>query len=187
VNRTYRENGRAPLYLRYEQQANPQPAYLELTEDGQVIVDSTGEIGNAVPVSVWHQRDLRWSIPHDLTSAGIDQMLEAVLPLLEELYDHHTVKWDGSNMVGELDDRGRELSDEIDRLLREDYERAAIWDAGDWVHQAWHEVVEEYREAEDRAAYLERLEEEAEGDGVVLVNVGKLEQALEAEAEADSA
>jgi hypothetical protein len=183
VNRSYRDNGRAPLYLRYERQANPQPAYLELTEDGQVIVDSKGEIGNAMPVSVWHQRDLRWPVPHDLTPAGIDQMLDAVLPLLEELYDHHTVGWDGSNFVGSLDERGRELSEEIDRLVHEDYERANIYDACEWANSAWHELVADYREAKDREAYLERLEEEAEEDGVVLVNIGKLEQALDREIE----
>jgi hypothetical protein len=179
VNRSYRDNGKAPLYLHYERQANPQPAYLWLTEDSQVIVDSTGEIGNAVPMSVWHQRDLRWPVPHDLTPAGIDQILDAVLPLLEELYDHHTVEWDGSNMVGELDDRGRKLSDEIDRLLHEEYERAAIWDASDWVHQAWHEVVEEYRKAEDKDAYMKQLKADAARDGITLVGISKLQLALE--------
>lgn len=49
----------APLYHQYPQQSQPQPAYIEITEDGDVSAGYSGEIGGAVPMAVWHHRTLR--------------------------------------------------------------------------------------------------------------------------------
>ncbi|MFW6312573.1 MAG: hypothetical protein ACOC2N_01650, partial [Spirochaetota bacterium] len=67
IDRRYREHGPAPLYHQYDGQTTPQPAYLELTEDGEAWVDYSPEIGGAVPARVYDGRDQRWAIPNTLS------------------------------------------------------------------------------------------------------------------------
>lgn len=51
-----------PVFLKYEGQTKPQPAYIEMDSAGVVIASANPEIGNAVTMDVWHQRTLQWSI-----------------------------------------------------------------------------------------------------------------------------
>ena len=47
----------APLYLRYSGQTNPQPAHIEIDpEEKTITAEANPEIGNAVPMNVWHGR-----------------------------------------------------------------------------------------------------------------------------------
>lgn len=49
IDRDYRDKGVAPLYRQYDGQLKPQPAYIELDEDGTV---RAGYSGASVPASV---------------------------------------------------------------------------------------------------------------------------------------
>ena len=93
INRNYRQKGRVPLYERYADQIDSQPARLTMDEDGKVEVGVSGGIGNSISIDVWNGRTLTWRLPNCLSVQGIDALLDKVEPLLKELYRHHTVVW----------------------------------------------------------------------------------------------
>lgn len=162
----------APLYSRYQGQINAQPAYVELDEDGNVSADYSGEIGNAVPMTVWHRRTLRWSVSNQVRGDELADLLESdeVVALLERVYLGHTVEWDGNNHTGSLDDDARAASDELDTIFGEapnsGNDGSGVWDAGEWLDGAgllgsWSgkpldEAVSEIQEqAESDSVYLD--------------------------------
>ncbi|MFP4012414.1 MAG: hypothetical protein ACLFUM_11990 [Spirochaetaceae bacterium] len=173
IDRRYRENGPAPLYHQYDGQTAPQPAYLELTEEGEVTVDYDAENG-IVPARVFEGRDIRWAIPNTLSVAGIDALLDELEPLLRQLH-------------GSTGHRAFELEMSVEAITdkyaetTEPPEHEQIADAVEWVNPAWSETVDEYMLAEDKAAYLMGLSLSAEKDGLVLVNVDRLRDALDRE------
>lgn len=165
INRDYREAGKLPLFHQYEGQTQPQPAYLEVEADGEVRVDWNGEIGNAVPFSVWHKRTLRYDISNQLTVAGIDALIEDIAPLIEEMLDHFEIVWDGNNNVGRLDERGADLDAKINDICRTDTRYYYGYEIGDavgveWFYGSEKEVIDEYRNAEDKAAWFKELKDD---------------------------
>lgn len=129
--------GIAPLHHRYPGQAGPQPAYIELTEDGKVLADFNAELGNAMPAAVWHRRTLRWPLPPDVRGEALTAFLAdpAALALLQRVHAGHSVEWDGSNHVGRLDEDARAASDKFAELIERDLagDEAAVWDANEWL------------------------------------------------------
>ena len=93
-----------PLYQRYQLQSQAQPAFMELDLDGRVTFRYNPEVGNAVPVDVYHRRTLRWDVHNCMTVDEIKTVFDDVLPLLERIHAGHDVKWDGSNLVGVFSD-----------------------------------------------------------------------------------
>jgi hypothetical protein len=152
-----------------------------MTEDGAVSVDYSGEIGNAIPAYVWHDRILRWRIPNDLSPAGIDHLMDDVQAELQALHNGHSIEWDGNNHVGRLTNEAREISEVLVQRLRdrEDYDRTKIWDAAEWLRSVWDETVAEYWAAPNKPAYMESLISVAMSDGIHLVGLGALEQRLQ--------
>ena len=76
----------APLYCRYPHQTEPQPAYVQLDEDGDVTTGYSGEIGGGVPAHVWHGRTLRWTVPASVQGDVLADLLAGdALPLLQRL------------------------------------------------------------------------------------------------------
>ena len=126
-------NETLPVYLKYERQSNPQPAYVELSEDGVVTAGANPEIGNAVTMDVWHCRTLQWSIDPGLTGAQIAAAVLSALPLLERVHAGHTVEFDGSNMGGTLTDDAAEASAELGRMLEKLRSEVNVWSAADWL------------------------------------------------------
>jgi hypothetical protein len=126
----------APLYDRYPGQTTPQPGYLDLDEDGNVTYGTVAEIGNAVPMHVWHGRIIRWTMPSDIRGKTLHRLLTGKLPgLLERVHAGHSVEWDGSNHVGRLDDDASAARDEIERILDDldEYDRAQVLDVEEWL------------------------------------------------------
>ena len=72
---------KAPLYHVYPQQLYPQSAFISLDESGTVSADYDGEIGNAVPMNVWHGRTMRFAIPCDLSGDAIIDLVNEARPL----------------------------------------------------------------------------------------------------------
>jgi len=182
IDRGYRDNGPAPLSHQYDGQHEPQPAYISLDEDGEVRVDYSGELGNARPMSVHLGRTIRWRVPSNLSVDGIDWLLERLMPLLERVHTGHTVAWDGSNNSGTLSEDGREASEDIeqtiDGIVDNDSYMTPLCDACEWVSAQWEVVVDGYRKATDKSAYLDLLVSIARDDGITLVNVDKLTREL---------
>lgn len=127
----------APLYCRYPHQTEPQPAYVQLDEDGDVTTGYSGEIGGGVPAHVWHGRTLRWTVPASVRGDVLADLLAGdALPLLQRVHAGHSVQWDGNNHCGTLDDDARTASDELAALLsglEDEADNVPVWDVADWL------------------------------------------------------
>ena len=138
----------APLFHRYPQQTEPQPAYVQLDEVGDVTAGHSGEIGGGAPAHVWHGRTLRWSVPASVRGDVLADLLAGdALPLLQRVHAGHSVQWDGNNHCGALDDDARTASDELAALLsglEDEGDIAPVWGVADWLFTActlldhWH-------------------------------------------------
>lgn len=126
----------APLYDRYEREARPQPAYIELDSDGEISADWSGEIGNGVPAAVWRRQRLRWYVPSEISGGGLRILIEDLRPLLERVAAGHSVEWDGSNWVGRLSNDAEAADEEIRDRLEQDaqsIETVEVWEAEAWL------------------------------------------------------
>lgn len=130
-------NEPAPLYRRYPRQTSPQPAHVEIDEDGTVSADYSGEIGYAVPMCVWHSRTLRVPVSCYVSGQALTDYLQDAdtLALLQRIHDGHSVNWDGSNHVGELDGDATAALNDLERALddlgRDESALVVVWDAGE--------------------------------------------------------
>ena len=132
-------SGDCPVYMHYSGQTEAQSAYLELIPHEGGIADLSAyynpEIGDSIPMSVYHGTVLRWRIPNDLTCAGINALVSDILPMLRQIAGGYSDRWDGSNWIGSLTNDAQAASDELERIVwelePEEYERHEIWDAAD--------------------------------------------------------
>lgn len=126
------------LYHRYPGQTNPQGCYIGLdTRDGSVWADWDGEIGNAVPMSVWHGLVRRWHIP-PLLAAEVNRLLDEIKPLLQRVIDGAEAEWDGNNIVGRYDDDAQDAAAEINQIIEARYQTVddgLLWEPQDWWWQ----------------------------------------------------
>jgi hypothetical protein len=106
--------GQTPLYMQYGGQHQPQDAYIEIHANGEIHFDYNSEIGNAVPMSVWHGQIRRIAIPNDLTSKGYADLFDYISDLLQILVDGMDDRWDGSNWVGTLTEEAQDTLDWLD-------------------------------------------------------------------------
>lgn len=129
------------LYEQYAGQHAPQPAYVQLTEDGTVSAYASGEIGGGAPAHVWHNRTLRWSINPSVDAVALADWIHAdedVLELLERVHAGHDVAWDGSNMRGSLDADATAASEQLERVITEFGETytIAVWQSAEYIQSA---------------------------------------------------
>jgi len=108
-----------PLYCYYDGRYQSQMAYIELDEEGDVRARYNPEIGNGVPADVYNGLTRRWTISREvaryLPRTTVCEFLDRLAPLLERVCQGHSVRWNGSNNVGRLDDDALEASKLIDR------------------------------------------------------------------------
>lgn len=181
--------GLAPLYCQYDGQSQPQPAYIQLAEDGTVSADYSGEIGNGVPMRVWHNIDLRWRVDGRVKADVLRDLLTDTLAAdLASVHAGHDVDYhrDSANRTGRLSDEAQEASDRIEAALRDldpdDLDQ--VWSAGDWIANAHiSDLVEPGESVADAAV---RLTEEARAEGVLLDGDLEAEIADRIEREADN-
>jgi hypothetical protein len=127
-----RGDDRAPLYNHIPGQAQPNPAFVAIEEDGDVWADEARS-GNGVPADVWHQRTLRLTVPADVDGQKLADYLErGGRALLERIHAGHEVDWDGSNRVGKLTDDARDAIEQIEREM-DDLPRVEVWTASEWL------------------------------------------------------
>jgi hypothetical protein len=100
---------KTPVFFQYKGQCFPQPAYLELDPmlPGEIVLtaDCSGELGNGVPMDVWHNLILRFGIPSQVTRKALNALKkdEKLIVMLEQLRDDYDQVWDGNNYVGKFD------------------------------------------------------------------------------------
>ena len=151
---------------------------LDIEDDGVSIWIKTEYGNDGVPMSVWHGRTRRFTLATgqkiiDLDAARID-LAEGgkVAVLIDRIQAGLDSDWNGSNMVGTLtadaDDAEDELRDMIEReQLNWGDDAWALWDIGEWLASARHEITSEMTD-DDIAAWAEEAERNAASDNVIL-------------------
>jgi len=96
-----------PVLFQYQGQCLPQPAYLELDPtkctNGLIChADYSGEIGNAVPMSAWHNRVFRIPVSPQVSRRGLKALEKDAkfITLVDHLVDSWEEVWNGNNYVG---------------------------------------------------------------------------------------
>ena len=120
--------GKAPLYCKYPQQLQPQPAYLEITPEGELGADYNAELGG-IPADVWHKRRIWITLPANISAETIEGFVSDNLDKLQELYNSLVIDWDGRNFVGTFNE---DLYEELQQLAN-DMDRCDVWSARDYV------------------------------------------------------
>jgi hypothetical protein len=128
--------GLAPLYHRFHNQTNPQPAFIEIDPAGRrVYADYSGEIGGGMPESVWHNRAYRFSVSPYVSGSALTQYMESdeFKALVGRICRGHKIRWDGNNLRGHLSYAGCEAIFEIERNLQ-DLDQDQVRDAYEWLY-----------------------------------------------------
>ncbi len=106
--------GRGRLTFTYRSQTNPQPICADILDDGTVHVFGNPEIGNAVPMDVYHgiiQRVGVWGVS---TQAEAREWYRSNKTLIQRIVAGMDKRWDGNNFVGTLTDDARRALDTLD-------------------------------------------------------------------------
>ncbi|TMZ67395.1 hypothetical protein EMG21_28710 [Klebsiella pneumoniae] len=107
----------AELYHHYQGQTEPQPCYIELDlSERTLLADYNAEIGNGIPMRVYHGLVRRYPIPA-LTAEAANRVMEQIRPLAERICSDSEEIWDGSNHVARIGDDAAAAEAEIRRLL----------------------------------------------------------------------
>ena len=89
---------------RYQGQFYHQPAYLELDPESKTLTAGySGEIGNAIPMAVYHGTVLRFTIPPMTKLRDVRSLMTWIAPACARLVDSYDEKWDGHNFYGVWD------------------------------------------------------------------------------------
>jgi hypothetical protein len=128
---------RAPLSHTYHSQINPQPAYVEMTEGGEVSADWSGEIGNSTPAYVWHGRTLQFAVQHNISGEALADYLESDegRARMQAIHDGHDVQWDGSNYCGRLNDEAQAAVERLEADLA-GLDTVEIYTAAEWFENS---------------------------------------------------
>lgn len=124
------------LHHHYQNQTRPQDVFVELDcEHGTLTCSTNPEIGNAVPVKVWHGHTRRWGIPA-LKAHIANDLLEAIRPFAERVCEGYESVWDGHNHVAEFTEDAEEAMGEIQDLCDQNQEDGnntiLVWEAAEW-------------------------------------------------------
>lgn len=125
------------LHCRYPGQTSAQPCHVELDcESGALCAEYDTEIGNAVPMRVYHGHVQRWGIPA-LRARFANALLEEIAPLAERVVAGYDSEWNGHNNVATFDADATAAMAEIGDLCERAESDAQddgirVWDAGDW-------------------------------------------------------
>lgn len=153
----------APLFRQFPGQYSPQDAYLEISADGSVIASYNDEVGNQVPVSVYHRIDHRLTIPNTLTARGVLQVIEEHANQLNTIIAGMGERWDGSNTVGTLTPDATHALESLEQNLRElqydDFDYVAIEDVRnvDTASVLGDEKIHAHTTDEELTAMAERI------------------------------
>jgi hypothetical protein len=157
----------ADLFCLYPGQQEPQSTYIALDiRDGALWASYSGEIGNAIPMNVYHGLVRRYYLPYPMLADVANELMADIMPLAQRVLDGASVEWDGSNRVGRLTLNAADAEAEIEAIILgyesgQEYNGVAWCDAADWFQFTEDEV----RERLAAGATVEELAEEYDGDG----------------------
>lgn len=163
----------APLHEKFTGRNTPQPAYLEMDEDGNVGFVVSGDIGGR-PAEVHMGRTLRWSVPGTLSATDANELAESLRPALERVHAGHAVAFDGRNMRGTLDADAKAADGLVEEACARAVGTVDVWDATEWMmpngaKAAFEDMGLTHASTDDEIEEVARLMvEAARRDGVVL-------------------
>ena len=164
----------AELFEIYPNQHEPQSCFIGLNlSSGRMSAGYNPEIGNAVPMDVWHGLVRRYHLPGPPVAAVANALMEDMADHARTVLDHAEVVWDGSNNVVRTHERNcddewqcdcpiavaeRAIEAVTSSVSEEDFVSWA--EAGDWYDSSG---VDEYvarvqagESIEDVAAFMEQ-------------------------------
>lgn len=107
---------RFPIYMQYDGQSQHQPCGLELDlKTGELTDFYSGEIGNAVPMSVWHGTVLRFTVDPYIMRDGLIALAEEYSERFQMILDTSEAEWDDSNWVGHLSPEAKNFIEQWDQ------------------------------------------------------------------------
>jgi len=176
------------LLLHYQGQTDRQPVILRYDpEENSALLTTNPEIGNAVPMSVWHGLVRSYCVPVVPTSSAAEQLVQDLLPLLARVRAGYSCRWDGSNHIGSLDDDATRAEEEIEASISawtldlSPAETVCEWDAGDWYGglglagaAAELGITAEMTDEDVERIYQARDDTETGPDGETIVLTGML-------------
>jgi hypothetical protein len=185
------EDEKAPLYLRYVNQTNPQPAYVKLDCDrAELNAVSDGWIGGGMEVEEYHKRTLRWDVCNRLTGSAVAELLAEIEPLAQRVVKGYSSMWDGHNHVGCFTDDAAEAAAEIEKMCDESryLETAEVWDdAKQWL-DGYDFAAEDWPDGATFESVAKAFEDDANENGIFInddVAATLRDMALDAAAEDD--
>ena len=124
------------LHCHYDRQTQQQECYIALNCREKILTASyNGEIGNAIPFSVFHGHIRRYGIPCVIADAA-NELMDEILPLAQRIVDGYESRWDGNNMVAALSHDAKLAEANMEKII-DDYEAdehtgICEWDASEW-------------------------------------------------------
>lgn len=101
------------LYRRYDSQTSPQNCYIELDLHGEILsADYDSEVGGAVPFTVFHGFERRYSIPA-LTGTAANELMRQIAPLANRILADWEEVWDGNNHKARLGEDAQAAEEQI--------------------------------------------------------------------------
>jgi hypothetical protein len=116
---TYTADNPLPIYWLYPLQENPQPAYIQLTDEGVFEAIYDPELPGEVPPDVWEGRTLQWRVPSNLTFEDLNAILKELAPLAEAVYAGTNHDWDGNNYADRLSKDAHQAAAEIGAYVKQ--------------------------------------------------------------------
>lgn len=155
---------------------------LDIDEDGDVrLFVETCYGGDGVSFAVWHNRTMRYTLIAKgrcvIDVAGAKRALAEggkLAVLIDRLIAGHDTKWDGSNMVGTLDDDAQKAHLELDGLIDSGYFEDWVDDSwsfyleSDWVQDEARGWIGAATTDKEIAKYLANVRKTAGGNSVIL-------------------
>ena len=163
----------AELFEIYPNHSEPRDCFIQLNlSSGRMSARYNPEIGNAVPMDVWHGLERSYSLPGPILADVANTLMANIASHAQSVLDHAEVAWDGSNNVVRTHKRNcedewwchcpvavaeRAIEAAITGVSAEDYVSWA--EAGDWYAEGIDEYVARVQAGEgigDVAAAMER-------------------------------
>lgn len=176
---------RAALFFRHPGHITPQPAYVEIGDDGEIAAGYSLGADGAVPVAVERRRTIRIPVNECVHARALANYLQTkfATELVSRIRAGHSIEWDGAKFVGVLTKDAEAAAEEM-RSDLDELNVVTMWTPEEWLaHRTLDEVWPEGMSVHDAAAMLEAdVLEQGQGiDGDIvtaLLNVAEEEMRL---------
>jgi hypothetical protein len=163
-------SGDAPLYHKYPRQTDPQPSYVYLgCATGQIGADWSGEIGNAVPMDVFHGHTRCYGVDARIKRSALIALMDQIKPLADRVFAGYESVWDGNNHVAKFDADATEADESIEALCENADDLCNIFDEiDDYLYDDRDNCVDRVRGGEMSKSIAEEIIAQAASCEVVL-------------------